>query len=218
MKKALLYGLSAVMLLSLTACGTAQANQPDEPSPTPSAVHTEPPQESPAVTPAPENAVEPLSAGRELTDEELVKEFEGAYEAGKACIELGLDEETAISLELTDLNSGFDFRSDIKKPDNLEYQYMTWRDEAHPEVPPETYVDQNILDDGFEVDIDPETGDVGYWNPNTEEDPLTDGLATTERPAGYDPNFNPSGGNPIVIHPDDPWEGQPEIDFVGDGG
>ena len=139
MKKALLYGLSAVMLLSLTACGAAQANQPDEPptTPTPSAVQTEPPQESPAVTPAPENAVEPLSAGRELTDEELVKEFEGAYEAGKACIELGLDEETAISLELTDLNSRFDFRSDIKKPDNLEYQYMTWRDEAHP-APAET--------------------------------------------------------------------------------
>ena len=113
---------------------TGQPARRAAPTPTPPAVQTEPPQESPAVTPAPGNTVEPLSAARELTDEELVKEFEEAYEAGKACIELGLDEETAISLELTDLNSGFDFRSDIKKPDNLgltEKPHMGTRTEGN---------------------------------------------------------------------------------------
>ena len=78
MKKALLYGLSAVMLLSLTACGTAQANQPDEPDTTsPSAVQTEPPQETVLPSDKPDNVVEPLSANgevaKEASSEELYK-------------------------------------------------------------------------------------------------------------------------------------------------
>lgn len=140
MKKALLYGLSAVMLLSLTACGTAQANQPDEPDTTsPSAVQTEPPQESAVPSDKPDNVVEPLSANgeaRELTEDELVKEFEATYAAGEEFSALLVEDESnelvVLEFELEDINLRFDNRSDIKKPANLDEQYMNWRAEAHP--------------------------------------------------------------------------------------
>lgn len=140
MKKALLYGLSAAMLLSLTACGTAQANQPDEPDTTsPSAVQTEPPQESAVPSDQPDNVVEPLSANgeaRELTEDELVKEFEATYAAGEEFSALLVEDESnelvVLDFELEDINLRFDNRSDIKKPANLDEQYMNWRAEAHP--------------------------------------------------------------------------------------
>ena len=58
---------------SLTACGTAEAEQPDGPGPkhTTSAVQTEPPQETVVPSDKPDNVVEPLSANGSVTTREL---------------------------------------------------------------------------------------------------------------------------------------------------
>lgn len=136
MKKALLYGLSAVMLLSLTACGTAQANQPDEPDTTsPSAVQTEPPQESAVPSDKPDNAVEPLSGNGGVKDAagtELYTIFEQGYQGGQIYVEFGLSEDELILMEVAEVESILSVRTDIKAPADLESQYRAWRAEAHP--------------------------------------------------------------------------------------
>ncbi len=148
MKKALLYGLSAVMLLSLTACGTAQANQPDEPDTTsPSAVQTEPPQESAVPSEKPDNAVEPLSGNGGVKDAagtELYTIFEQGYQGGQIYIEFGLSEEELILMEVAEVESILSVRTDVKAPADLESQYRAWRAEAHPatstQAPPQAEV------------------------------------------------------------------------------
>lgn len=137
MKKALLYGLSAVMLLSLTACGTAQANQPDEPDPkhTTSAVQTEPPQESAVPSDKPDNVVEPLSANgsvKDATGTELDTIFEQGYQGGQIYAEFGLSEDELILMELGEVESILGVRTDVKAPADLESQYRAWRAETHP--------------------------------------------------------------------------------------
>lgn len=73
MRKALLYGLSLAMLLSLAACGKPQAEQQDTSQPDPAAISTqadgstpEPvkdtPDTEPPVTPAPEPVMDPAPA------------------------------------------------------------------------------------------------------------------------------------------------------------
>lgn len=77
---------------------------------------------------------------RELTEDELVKEFEATYAAGEeylALLDGAYDNECdalndVLDFELEDINLRFDNRSDIKKPANLDEQYMNWRAEAHP--------------------------------------------------------------------------------------
>lgn len=140
MKKALLYGLSAVMLLSLTACGTAEAEPSDGPDPahTTSAVQTEPPQETPAVTAAPDNVVEPLSANGGVKDAagtELYTIFEQGYQGGQIYAEFGLSEDELILMELGEVESILSVRTDIKAPADLEAQYRAWRAETHPAAP-----------------------------------------------------------------------------------
>lgn len=136
MKKALLYGLSAVMLLSLTACGTAQANQPDEPNTaSPSAVQTEPPQESAVSSDKPDNVVEPLSANgsvEDATGTELYTIFEQGYQGGQIYVEFGLSEDELILMEVGEVESILSVRTDVKAPAHLEFQYRAWRAEAHP--------------------------------------------------------------------------------------
>lgn len=136
MKKALLYGLSAVMLLSLTACGTAQANQPDEPDTTsPSAVQTEPPQETVVPSDKPDNVVEPLSANgsiKDATGTDLYTIFEQGYQGGQIYAEFGLSEDELILMEVGEVESILSVRTDIKAPVDLESQYRAWRAEAHP--------------------------------------------------------------------------------------
>ena len=136
MKKALLYGLSAVMLLSLTACGTAQANQPDEPDTTsPSAVQTEPPQETVVPSDKPDNVVEPLSANgsvKDATGTELYTIFEQGYQGGQIYVEFGLSEDELILMELGEVESILGARTDVKTPADLESQYRAWRAEVHP--------------------------------------------------------------------------------------
>lgn len=141
MKKALLYGLSAVMLLSLTACGTAQANQPDEPDTTsPSAVQTEPPQESAVPSDKPDNAVEPLSANgsvttREPTQEELNGFYERAYLSGDEFRDI-LPDEDIIDIELVELSFIVSVENaDLIAPENIEDSYRAWRAEVHPVAP-----------------------------------------------------------------------------------
>ena len=139
MKKALLYGLSAVMLLSLTACGTAQANQPDEPDTTsPSAVQTEPPQESAVPSDKPDNVVEPLSANgsvKDATGTELYTIFEQGYQGGQIYAEFGLSEDELILMEVGEVESILGVRTDVKAPADLESQYRAWRAETHPAAP-----------------------------------------------------------------------------------
>lgn len=73
---------------------------------------------------------------RELTEDELVKEFEATYAAGEEFSALLVEDESnewvVLDFELEDINLRFDNRSDIKKPANLDEQYMNWRAEAHP--------------------------------------------------------------------------------------
>jgi hypothetical protein len=95
MRRELLYGLSAALLLvSLTACGNPQADQPNEPAPTPSATQTAPPSIEPsktvpiqgtdtpteAVTPEPrpivEEGAEPTLEGASGED---ISAFAGVY-------------------------------------------------------------------------------------------------------------------------------------------
>ena len=137
MKEALLYGLSAVMLLSLTACGTAQANQPDEPDPkhTTSAVQTEPPQETVVPSDKLDNVVEPLSANgsvKDATGTELDTIFEQGYQGGQIYAEFGLSEDELILMELGEVESILGVRTDVKAPADLESQYRAWRAETHP--------------------------------------------------------------------------------------
>lgn len=151
MKKALLYGLSAVMLLSLAACGTAEAEPSDGPDPahTTSAVQTEPPQETPAVTAAPDNVVEPLSANgsgttRKPTQEELNGFFERAYVSGDDLRGV-LPDEDIIDIELVELSFIVSVENaDLETPADLEAQYRAWRAEAHPatstQAPPQAEV------------------------------------------------------------------------------
>ena len=141
MKKALLYGLSAVMLLSLTACGTAQANQPDEPDTTsPSAIQTEPPQETVVPSEKPDNVVEPLSANgsvttRELTQEELSGFYERAYLSGDEFRGV-LPDEDIIDIELVELSFIVSVENaDLIAPENIEGSYRAWRAEVHPAAP-----------------------------------------------------------------------------------
>ena len=140
MKKALLCGLSAVMLLSLTACGTAEAGQSDGPDPkhTPSAVETEPLQGE-AVVPSekPDNVVEPLSANlgvgtRKPTQEELNELYERAYVSGDDLRGV-LPDEDIIDIELVELSFIVSVENaDLETPEDLESQYRAWRAEAHP--------------------------------------------------------------------------------------
>ena len=290
MKKALLYGLSAVMLLSLTACGTAQANQPDEPDTTlPSAVQTEPPQETVVPSDKPDNMVELLSANgevaKEVSSEELHKIFELGYQNGQDYKELGLDGEDLIIMEITEVQYIFEGRIDITAPLDLEEQYRAWRAENYPDAPVQEEIqlfedcnseivyalDQVNIRASYSVGSDklgslsrgqsitrigigindaegwskvqlsdgtiaymvssylsttkpttqtkPSSRPAGYdpndptWNPNTEADPLTDGLATKDDPSGYDPNYDPDGDDSGFEKLDDPWAGQAEIDF-----
>ena len=141
MKKALLYGLSAVMLLSLTACGTAQANQPDEPDTTsPSAIQTEPPQETVVPSEKPDNVVEPLSANgnvttREQTQEELSGFYERAYLSGDEFRGV-LPDEDIIDIELVELSFIVSVENaDLIAPENIEGSYRAWRAEVHPAAP-----------------------------------------------------------------------------------
>lgn len=292
MKKALLYGLSAVMLLSLTACGTARAEQPDP---------VQSPEQSGGIegyiTQSPQSEGEvgviggsEATEARELTEDELVKEFEATYAAGEEFSALLVEDESnewvVLDFELEDINLRFDNRPDIKKPANLDEQYMTWRAEAHPgtttQAPPQAEVQlfaecnevvyaldqvnirasyttsstklgslsrgQSITRIGNGIQgteaegwskVQLSDGTIAYMvssylsttKPTTQTKPggtthkppntgtQTPGTPDNtpqspgSYPPGYDPNFNPSGGNPVIIHPDDPWEGQPELDL-----
>ena len=151
MKKALLCGLSAVMLLSLTACGTAEAGEPNGPDPkhTPSAVETEPPQEAVVPSEKPDNVVEPLSANlgagtRKPTQEELNELYERAYVSGDDLRGV-LPDEDIIDIELVELSFIVSVENaDLETPADLEAQYRAWRAEAHPatstQAPPQAEV------------------------------------------------------------------------------
>lgn len=285
MKKALLYGLSAVMLLSLTACGTARAEQPD-------------PVQSPGQSKGIEGYITQSSqdegevgviddegsgeVAKEVSSEELYKIFELGYQNGQDYKELGLDGEDLIIMEITEVQYIFEGRIDITAPLDLEEQYRAWRAENHQDASAQAEVqlfiecnevvyavDQVNIRASYTVNSN-KLGSlsrgqsitrIGNGIQGTEAEgwskvQLSDGtiaymvssyLSTTKPttqtkpggtthkppntgtqtpgtpdntpqspgsyPPGYDPNFNPSGGNPVIIHPDDPWEGQPELDL-----
>ena len=153
MKKALLYGLAAVMLLSLTACGTARAEQPD-------------PVQSPEQNKGIEGYItqsqktegseeEEADIGvigdgeavstRKPTQEELNGFFERAYVSGDDLREIFEDEDEMIAMEMNELTYILTVeRADLETPADLEAQYRAWRAEAHPatstQAPPQAEV------------------------------------------------------------------------------
>lgn len=134
MKKALIYSLSLALLLSLTACHRAQAEQQDTNQPEPAAVSTP----ADISTPEPEKpaAPEQLSSKAEQTEleelsgEALTHYFKLAYDGSKAYVS-GLSTEEAIDWELDVLNIRAQ-NENQRLPDDYKDQYRAWRpvDEA----------------------------------------------------------------------------------------
>lgn len=209
MKKALLYGLSAVMLLSLTACGTAQANQPDEPNTaSPSAVQTEPPQESAVPSDKPDNVVEPLSANggvKDATGTELDTIFEQGYQGGQIYAEFGLSEDELILMEIGEVESILGVRTDIKAPADLESQYRAWRAEVHPATSTQALpAETQSSTDGQQpkpVGGTQQTGGGTYTSPTNTQQPIDNSI---------DPFLIPAGGTLPGYR--DPSEDQSTID------
>lgn len=197
MKKALLCGLSAAMLLALVlvACNKPQADQPD-PAPTPSAVQTEPAEETNEPSQAEQMSVstqQEVDTRREATLMDLLELFQAVYDCRADWISLGETEEVLELLELEEVNFQVELKPDVIFPADIQNQYLTWKaiyyGTTEP-VPAEQQqqttdmeensttttmtqtgsVDASKLDTGFEADIDPETGDIYYWNPNTTGD------------------------------------------------
>lgn len=183
MKKALLYGLAAVMLLSLTACGTAQANQPNEPDTTsPSAVQTEPPQETVVPSDKPDNVVGPLSANgnvKDATGTELYTIFEQGYQGGQIYVEFGLSEDELILMEIGEVESILGVRTDVKAPVDLESQYRAWRAEVHPATST-----QAPIQSPAPAETQPSTG--GQQQGNQNRTPQTSGGTGTYTPTQGD--------------------------------
>lgn len=208
MKKALLCGLSAAMLLALVlvACNKPQADQPTEPdpSPTPSAVQTQPEEAN-----EPVNQVEQMSINtqqeadtrREATLMDLLELFQTVYDCRADWISLGEGEEVLELLELEEVNFQVEANPDVIYPADMQNRYLEWKaiyygttelvsaeeqqttnisgsstttTTTTTTTTQTSSVDQSKLDTGFEADIDPETGDIYYWNPNTTGDLGTD--------------------------------------------
>ena len=126
MKKALLYGLSAVMLLSLTACGTARAEQPD-------------PVQSPGqskgiegyITQSPQSegevgVIESQQKGSKFTDAELEEYFRTAYDfVGITYDGTKYNVDDRIKEEISFLASLI--TDDGKLSHEYENKYMAWR-------------------------------------------------------------------------------------------
>lgn len=134
MKRALIYSLSLALLLSLTACHRAQAEQQDTNQPEPAAVSTP----ADISTPEPEKpaAPEQLSSKAEQTEPEelsgeaLTHYFKLAYDGSKAYVS-GLSTEEAIDWEIDVL--GIRAQNENQRlPDDYRDQYRAWRpvDEA----------------------------------------------------------------------------------------
>lgn len=148
MKKALLFGLSVTVLLaSLTACGTSQADQPT-PTPTPSAVQTQPVEPpEPEKTSEPVNYVEQMSVTttqqevdtrRLPTEEELLELFQMSYDFGQIFADAGYSEEEALEEEFVELHCLIEMMADFRAPDDLDVQYLTWRVLNHSQKPDAT--------------------------------------------------------------------------------
>ena len=195
-QKKLMVVLVCVALSSqLVGCGTSESQEPTQQR----LQHTEEVKESTQIiTSQPkgteynieDNAIssqiieEELKDNREPTEEEKIEIFESVYDFCKIFSGLGLSDSKVLEYELAELNARFDSRMDFTKPADIETQYLAWRlqEVKEAEPPQEEVVDQSNIDAGFEADIDPNTGEVNYWNPNTVEEPTNPGLVIT--PAG----------------------------------
>lgn len=138
-KKALLYGLCVALLLSLTACGKAQAEQPPA-EPEPPEVETTAPEPLEEAQPVQQFTTsaedeEDLEIGlieeqdgeeelHELTQEELTGVFEMAYSACTAYA-AGVSTDHLIEMELRFVT--YLVPSGQKLPSDYEDQYRAWR-------------------------------------------------------------------------------------------
>lgn len=140
MKKALIYSLSLALLLSLTACHRAQADQPDASQPDPAAVSTP----ADVSTPEPEKpaAPEQLSSKTglsEITHDELLNVFQQEYDTSKDLYHS--DSEDTIQGELLAIQITVEGMGKAL-PSDYEAQYRAWRPSAaqqdaqeNPQVP-----------------------------------------------------------------------------------
>lgn len=189
-QKKLMVVLVCVALSSqLVGCGTSESQEPTQQCPQ----HTEEVKESTQIiTSQPkgtesnieDNAIssqiieEELKDNREPTEEEKIEIFESVYDYCTIFSDLGLSDSEVLEYELAELNARFDLRMDFTKPADIETQYLAWRPQEvkEAEPPQEEVVEQSNIDVGFEADIDPNTGEVNYWNPNTVEEPTNPGV------------------------------------------
>lgn len=145
MKKALIYSLSLVLLLSLTACHRAQADQPDASQPDPAAVSTP----ADVSTPEPEKpaAPEQLSSKAglsEITHDELLNVFQQEYDTSKDLYHS--DSEDTIQGELLAIQITVE-GMEKALPSDYEAQYRAWRPSAAQQDAQEnTQVPQNNTD------------------------------------------------------------------------
>lgn len=142
MKKALIYSLSLALLLSLTACHRAQAEQQDASQPGPAAVST------PADVSTPEPATpEQLSSKAglsEITHDELLNVFQQEYDTSKGLYHS--DSEDTIQGELLAIQITVE-GMEKALPSDYEAQYRAWRPSAAQQDAQEnTQVPQNNTD------------------------------------------------------------------------
>ena len=80
MKRALTYTLAVALLLSLTACGTAQAEHPAEPDPAHAVTSTPAPEQTPEPSTTPEPVITPEPASTDAVEPQTLSQTEPAEE------------------------------------------------------------------------------------------------------------------------------------------
>ena len=175
---------------------------------------------------------QPMAARTNLTQEELIRYFEAAYNAGQVYADLGYDEDSLIEQELKEL-SYFVEDGTAKWPDDVNDQYLAWREANHPkkpatETPASNPQTKPVQQAGGNVD----TGSTdAYYNSHQGGDPTQssifeipddpwEGSAHIKNYGGTGSSEGPKHDDPtqssIFEIPDDPWAGQPQLDYGGD--
>ena len=228
MKKALLCGLSAAMLLALVlvACNKPQADQPTEPDPTPPAVQTQPAEApEPEETNEPVNQVEQMSVNtqqetdtlRLATEEELLKIFQLSYEFGQIFANTGYSDEDVLAEELFRLNGFIENPDDFRVPDDVEVQYIKWRVLNHSQEPEATEApSSNPQTDNNQAEpVNAQTGGSGGTTQTSTGTTNTQQGSLVQQPSSGDLAVDVTGGKSPMDFMDRDEEAQKRIDESG---